>query len=446
MKERDSNLKEGIKFLAEKFKQESENQEIQIISHYDTDGINSAAIMIQSLQKLDKKFTLKIVKSLDENFIQNLDKEKIIFFLDLASGSLKHLEKTELKNIFILDHHEIDKKIPKNINIVNPELYSEKQKISGAGLTYLFCKELDESNKEFAKLAILGMIGDTLEKDIDSLNHGILDDGEIQRKRGLLIYPATRPLNRTLEYSSSPYIPEVTGNIKGVLELLREIGLSPKDGKYKSLIELNDAEMEKLTTAVILRNPKTKNKKIVGDIFLIKLFNKLEDAREISAKINACSRYGESETAIGLCMEIPEAKKRAETIHVKHRQAIIDGLKTAKEIQKISGKQFTIINAKEKIKDTIIGTIASILSNSPNYEEGTVITTMAYSEDKIKISSRIVGKHKKNVREILNEIIQKIGGEVGGHKNAAGGIISQEKEEEFLNHLQKSLEIEKIKV
>ncbi|MBT4257992.1 DHH family phosphoesterase [archaeon] len=446
MEEVNSTLKERIKQVANKFLKNSKNQEIQIISHFDTDGITSATIMLQSLKKLDQKFTLKIVKSLDEKFIQSLNKEKITLFLDLASGSLNHIKNAELKEVYIIDHHEISSEIPEEINFINPEIFQEKQRISGAGLTYLFCKELDPTNKEFAKLAILGMIGDSHEKEIDTLNHEILDEGEIIRKKGLLIYPSTRPLNRTLEYSSYPYIPEVTGNIKGVLELLREAGLKPEDGKYKSLIELNEKEMEKLTTAVMLRSPDSKNREIVGKIFLIKLFNKLEDAREISAKINACSRYGEPETAIGLCMEIPKAKRKAESIHVKHRQSIIAGLKTAKEIEKVEGKLFTIINAKEKIKDTIIGTIASILSNSTMYEEGTIITTMGYCEDKIKISSRIAGRNGRNVRELLSRIINEIGGEVGGHAMAAGGMISQEKEEEFIQKLKKQLEIEMVKV
>ena len=81
----------------------------------------------------------------------------------------------------------------------------------------MVCKQIDKSNKEFAKLAILGMIGDCLEKEIDKLNNNILEDGEIKRKRGLLVFPSTRPINRTLEYCSNPYNPEVTGNIKGVL-------------------------------------------------------------------------------------------------------------------------------------------------------------------------------------------------------------------------------------
>ena len=285
-----------------------------------------------------------------------------------------------------------------------------------------------------------------MNKSIDKLNHEILNDGEVKRKRGLLIYPSTRPLNRTLEYCSDPYIPEVTGNPKGVLELLRETGLNPINGKYKSLIELNEKEMSKLITGIMLRNPKVKNKEIIGDIFLIKLFNKLEDARELSTMINACSRLGESGLAIQFCMEIAKAKKKAESMHVKYKQFIISGLKSVSEIEKIKGNGFVIINAKDKIKDGIIGTIASILSNSSLYEEGTIITTMAYYDDKIKVSARSVGRNGRNVREFLNNVIEKIGGEVGGHEFAAGCMIMQEKEQEFIDLLKKNLEIELVRI
>jgi len=234
--------------------------------------------------------------------------------------------------------------------------------------------------------------------------------------------------------------------VKGVLELLREIGLNPIKGKYKNLVELNAEEMEKLVTAIILRNPKAKHKEMIGDIFLIKLFNKLEDARELSAMINACSRFGEPGIAIQLCMEITGAKKRAESIHAKHKQFIVSGLKLISETEKIKGNGFVIINAKNKIKDTITGTITSILSKSSLYEEGTIITTMAYYDDKIKVSARVVGQNGQNLREMLTKIISTIGGEVGGHKFAAGCIITQDKEQEFIDNLKKNLEVEVIKV
>ena len=326
-------LESELEKVSSKFLEAISNKDVFIISHFDTDGITSATILIQTLRKLDKRFSLKIVPRLEEETILNLPKDKVIVFLDLASGSLDYLSKMDLENVFILDHHEVFQSLPEKLNIINPQL-NGKEEISSSSLTYLFCKYLSEDTKELAKLAILGMIGDSMEKSIDKLNNLIINDGEVKRKRGLLIYPSTRPLNRTLEYCSDPYIPGITGNTQGIIEMLREIGLSPSNGKYKSLIELNDDEMSKLVTSIVLKNPKVKNREIIGDIFLIKFFNKLEDARELSAMINACSRLGEPETAIQFCMEMQKVKRRAETMHAKYKQFIISGLNFAANSEK----------------------------------------------------------------------------------------------------------------
>jgi len=453
-------LRDRIKSLTKKFLKNTKDKDIQLISHFDTDGISSAALAIQTFKRIDQRFSLEIVKSLTDDFINKLDKEKPVLFLDLASGSLETIKNSGLKEVYIIDHHELtlgeETQIPDNVEIANPQLH-DKEKLSGSALTYLFSKEIDERNKEFAKLGVLGLIGDSMEKDMDKLVNEILEDSEVQKRRGPLIYPSTRPLNRTLEYCSSFYIPDVTGNIKGVLELLREAGLTPENGKYKSLIELKNDEMQQLITSILLRNPRVKNEEIVGDIFLIKFFNKLEDARELSAKINACSRLGEPEIAVQLCLELPNAKKRAETIHAKYKQEIVSGLKQIQNQEKIQGKKYVIANAQDKIKDTMAGTIASILSNSKVYDPGTIIVTMAndtQNPEKVKVSARNVKngdgeeKETKNVREVLNEAVNELPGEaeVGGHEHAAGAIIDKEHEQKFMNTLKEKLEIEKIKV
>jgi single-stranded DNA-specific DHH superfamily exonuclease len=94
----------------------------------------------------------------------------------------------------------------------------------------------------------------------------------------------------------------------------------------------------------------------------------------------------------------------------------------------------------------MIGTVASILSNSSIYEEETIIITMAYYNNKIKISARNTGRKGRNVREVLNRVVTIVGGDVGGHEFAAGCLISKEKENEFLEILKKNLEVELIKV
>jgi len=446
MDQSNNKLHSEIQRISEIFLEKIKDKEIQIISHFDTDGISSAAIMIHCLRKLDQRFTLKIIKNLSKEIIESLSKEKITLFLDLASGSLEQIKQAGLKQVFILDHHEINSQIPENVEIINSELY-DKQKISASGITYLFCKQINKQNKEMAKLAILGMVGDSLEKNIDKLNNNILQDSDIQRKKGIIIYPSTRPLNRTLEFCSDPFIPGVTGDMQGTIELLRDAGIRPEEGKYKNLIDLEDEEIEKLTTSIMLRNPKIKNKKLIGDIFLIKFFGKLEDVREISAKVNACSKFGQSATALQLCLEASSAKKRAESIHAKYKQLLLAGLKEVENSEKIQGEKFLIIKAKEKIKDTMIGTITSILSHSSLYQEETIIVGLAKDQERIKVSARNVGSKGRNVREILEKVTKSIGGEeVGGHEFAAGCTITQEQEQEFLELLKKILELQVIKI
>ena len=150
-----------------------------------------------------------------------------------------------------------------------------------------------------------------------------------------------------------------------------------------------------------------------------------------------------------LCMGNSIAKQQAERIYVKYRQHIISGLKYIDKNKKIEGKEYVIINAQENIKDTIIGTLASILSFSSVYREGTVIIAMAYNENKIKVSTRISGRNPKNCRnlkELMTSVTQIIGGYAGGHKMAAGCTIEKEHEDKFIELLKRKLDVEMIKV
>jgi len=438
-------LKEAINYLAENFKKVSEKTPVHVISHFDTDGITSASIITKCLQREDVEFDLTILKSLTPEIISTLPKEGILFFLDLASNSLDTLA-TLNQQVFILDHHEISQEIPENVTIANPRLQESNEEISSAGLCYLFAKKISLENKDLAPLAIVGMVGDSIET-ISLNNSEIARDSEVLIKKGLLIYPSTRPINRALEFSSSPYIPGVTGDREGVIQLLRDAKIEREDGKYKNLIDLNEEEMTRIVTAIMLKTMKKSEEGIIGNIFLIKQFNQLEDARELSAKINATSRLGEPYKAVLYCLGQAEAKKNVENMYAQYKQFIISGLKKVERLEKAEGKGYLIINAKNEISDAIIGVIASILSHSSVYEEGTIIVAMSYSEEKkIKVSGRAVGKTNRNLREIFERVTLNIGGEFGGHPQAAGCIIDLMREQEFIETIKKSLEIELVKI
>jgi len=133
----------------------SKNKPIKVISHFDTDGITSAAIFSKALRRWQKNFSLKIVKGLEESFIESLPENHILIFLDLASNSLPYLAKKNTE-IFIFDHHEITQEIPKNVRIINPMKIGSEQ-ICSAAICYLFAKTLSMQNKDLATLAVIGM-------------------------------------------------------------------------------------------------------------------------------------------------------------------------------------------------------------------------------------------------------------------------------------------------
>ena len=103
---------------------------------------------------------------------------------------------------------------------------------------------------------------------------------------------------------------------------------------------------------------------------------------------------------------------------------------------------YVIINAEDNVKETMIGTLASIVSKSNIYREGTVVISMADTIDgNIKVSLRLVGINPDiDLREIIQEAAKKIGvEESGGHKQACGCLLPHEKEEEFVKTIEEIL-------
>ncbi len=438
----------SINNLTKEFLEITKDKPVRIISHYDTDGITSAAIMTKTLRRLERKFSLRIIKGIDKKILTEelkRNSREILLFVDLASNNLDSFQNLE-NPIFILDHHEIDRsKLNNNIKIINPHLFAEEE-VCGAGICYLFSKSISEKNKDLSSLAIIGMIGDRHETKINKIYQQILNDAEgLEIKKSLLIFSATRPLRKSLEYSTNFYIPGVTGSSQGVAELLRENQISSE----KTLYELSEEEISKLVTSILIRMASHGEKtEIIGNIYIMKFFNRKEDVRELSVLVNACSRLGFPEIALSFCLQHEHAKERAQEIYVQYKQELIDALKTAEKTEKITGNGFSILNARDSIKDTIIGTITSILSSSLDYKEGTVLVGMAYNQDKIKVSARIAGRKGKNLKEVLEKtiLINNIDAEVGGHQMAAGCLIRKEDETRFLDELRKILEIEIVKI
>jgi RecJ-like exonuclease len=421
---------------------------VRIVTHFDADGITAGAILATALKRLDKSFKITAIDQLERKNLENLKREdnKILFLLDLGTAHVNELNNFD-GEIFIIDHHEISKgtEIKEKISFVNPHLDSDEE-TSASALTYLFVKELDSSNSDLSSLAVLGIVGDLADQNVGKLGNLVMSDAkDVIIKKNLLLFPSTRPLNKALEFSSI-YIPGVTGSSIGAMNLIREAGIKMKENnQFKTLLDLDEEELSRLLTLITLK--RTDSKSIIGKIYLIKFFSHLEDARELCALINSCGRLGYADTAISFCMGDKKAKQVAESLYSTYKHQIISGLNWISLHEKIEGDGYVIINAEDKIKYTIIGTLITILSSSFIYPEGTVLIGMARTDDKrIKVSARMVGNNGLNLKKLIEIPARLVDGECGGHKNAAGCFIQLSKEKTFLELLQKELRVTQLQI
>ena len=449
-------FKESIKKAAELFKKIDKNKTIRLVSHLDCDGICACSILIKALNNENRKYSVSIVQQLNKEVIDELSNEKneCIIFSDLGSGQLMNINKFfKGKNVFILDHHELEKgDVNSNITHINPHLFKIDggSEISGSGVVYLFAKYLNEKNSSLAHLAVIGAIGDIQEKNgFLNLNAEILADAvknkKINVKTGLRAFGIqTRPIHKVLEYTSDPYIPGVSGSESGAIQFLHQIGINPKREKgWKTISQLNDEETKKLITGIIMnRLNEDTPEDVLGNIYILndeKEGSPLKDAKEFSTLLNSCGRLKNASLGIGTCLGDRKIKQKAIENLARYKREIVKSLRWYGENKNnghiLKGKGYMIINAKDNIKSTIIGTLASILSKSKELEDGTFIMSMAYTEDNtIKASLRIAAKENGiDLREIVKRITSDIhGAEAGGHINAAGAVFPINKENEFI--------------
>lgn len=175
------NIENGIKMLIQCV---SNNETLFLQVDSDCDGYTSAAIFLNYLYKLFPFYTKNhVIYRLHEGKEHGLipetipEEAKLVVALDSSSNDYQEhefLHQTLKKNILVLDHHEAEK-ISENACIINNQLCKYPTKsLSGAGIVYKFCSQIDKiMNTNYANdlldLVALGMIADMVStKDFET--------------------------------------------------------------------------------------------------------------------------------------------------------------------------------------------------------------------------------------------------------------------------------------
>jgi len=439
-------------------------KQIRVVSHYDADGITSAAIMVKTLLREGKDFHLTFVKQLSDNVLKELseDEHPLVIILDMGSGQLDKIRDSLSSRVIICDHHQPKGESNDNIVHISSVVSGIPDNISGSGVTYILSRTINPKNIDLSSLAIIGAIGDSQidavgpDWGVNGLNKEILKDAESEKKikvsKGLRLWGRyTRPLHKALEYSIDPYIPGISGSESSAVQFLQELGIPVKreDGEWRTISNLNPEEQKKLATGIIkerIRGDHENPEYIFGDVYeLLDKENEFRDANEFATMLNACGKMDQANLGVSLCLNGKDAFERIRGILENYRRQVGKAMSwihsNIDKPEVVIRKNGIYVLTGSKVSEHLISNVISIVNHSGVLPEKPLFG-FADSEEGVKISARatdsLVEKGMK-LNELMGEISEKLGGQGGGHKGAAAAIIPKERQEDFIREVERFL-------
>ena len=237
---------------------------IRIVTHNDADGLSSGGIMGVAAYRAGACFRVSSEKKLDERLVEAVRDENpaLVVFTDFGSGYLDIIAGGLTQPVIVLDHHMYKEAEAPNVVHVNPMLHGidGARDIAASGISYLFAKAMDPKNVDLSCLALVGALGDQQDKgerrSLAGLNTMIEEDaagaGLLEKHVSLIFYGyETRPVARAIAYTTTPYIPGLTGNEGNCVAFLKQIGIPlERDGRHRALADLSEEEKRTLFSAL----------------------------------------------------------------------------------------------------------------------------------------------------------------------------------------------------
>ncbi len=438
-----------------------DNAFIHVVSHLDADGLAAAGIIGKALWRIGANFRIRIQQWMDEKIVAEIvsDKPQLTILTDLGSGYLNVLRKhlTDY-NIVILDHHQPIGESSENILQVNPHLQNidGSREVSGAGVAYFVAKAIDKMNNDLAAIAIVGALGDLQDKfdqrALGGLNDNIVADavktGYLEIEKDIMFFGReTRPIHKALAFTTTPFLPGLSGEEDKSLAFLVNLDIKPKQGdKWRALRDLSEDERRKLCSALsdhlVSKGCQSNVLSLIGSVYTLiheEPHTPLRDAREFSVLLNSTGRMEKAGIGVAICMgDRGLALDQAESVLSEYRRMITKYLGWLMEkpnrIEEL--ENIYVIRGGDFINEKMIGTISSILStNLPKLEKPIIAFAEANEDNVAKISARtldMLTSKGLDLGEIMRIAAEKFEGKGGGHNIAAGAQIPLEDINSFI--------------
>ncbi len=433
---------------------------VRVVTHIDADGLSSGAVLSLALRRLGVPHHVTFVKYLSLTLLEELsnDDYPLNIFSDLGSGYIEDIKSTfKNRTVLILDHHMPNGRPGDGVLHLNPFDFglNGDLDLSGAGVCYLLAREM--CNGVPPHIPLVGALGDmqiNRSGDLVGMNSSILNEavssGLVEVRRDIRLFGGPEyPLAAALERTVDPTIPGITGNSLAAVKLLEDLDIPVKKGdKWTTLEDLSEDKKKVLLNKLIERISSAGGdpKALLGRIYLLrreKRGSPLRDLRSFATVLNACGRVGAPYIGLFVAQGMRgEFVNRAFDLLSEYRRALMRYLGRFEKGELISRRgSILLVEGEGFVKDTIIGTLVSILSRNTRG----VAFVIGYAEtdhEMMKISIRKAASISSGVN--LNDVAKKLGeaygGRGGGHADAAGALIPAQKLKEFLEELIRSLE------
>lgn len=415
---------------------------IQVFSHFDADGVSSAAIIAKALLRAGKEFRVTLFTTLNDynmNVIRAA-KADCIIISDLGASYIDQLDEMDMP-VVVLDHHTIISEA-KRVVYANPHLYGIDGMTSGCGATMclLFAVTLDERNWDLVQVAFAGIAGDRQHiNGVSGLNVYLLEEGEkrgfIKRSPGSLI-PSGNLMSR-LFLDTDPYIRGVSGDVEGVAKLLEDAGI-PNDKSYS---DLDEEEKRRLASLIAVKMTAqgvqlSSMNEVARDRYDLKDWGM--DAEHLASLLNSCGRAGIGGVGISAGMGDERClRMAAETDEASSR----DLVQAMKDLDDRGLKQMKHFQWFDSTESRFTGMLCGVSMQSIADPDKPTIG-LNRSGDPVNLSSRgMWGQLERGIdlAVAMREACASVGGAGGGHKIAAGGSVPSDMVDKFLENLDEIL-------
>ena len=433
-----NNLEDIFKKASELILSYSKNSNIRVVSHYDADGISSAAIICKALYNAGFNFHATLMRNPFDKGLKRISKEQneLVIFTDMGSGQIETIEKMKSQSI-IIDHHQpIKNKTNNNVLQINCNNFgiNGNYEACGATLSFNVAYSINQENFNLASLAIIGATGDKQYiGGFKGYNQKIIDEAI---KQGLIIEKTAIKLSNetiydSLFYSIDPYYSGISGDKTNIDDFLDNIGIDKKT-KIEDLTDENFKKIHSFLMLNLIKNGCEKN--ILDTIIRPRYYSENIgfEFERYADLLDACGKGGSRGIALSVALGDKKIIPDALNIEKDYKRKILNELiKLEKEGFK-EKQSFRFFNSDDS---SLGGVIAGIATNFI-FDRKKPLISITRKDSEIHISCRgnqyLVSKGL-NLGYAMKEASTKLGGHGGGHAIASGATITGEKEKEFLD-------------